>query len=119
MGLGSLKNLQAEVPRPREPFPFCACGGVLGSDTEKMLFQFTQETKLSRESDPIEKKIKTTHTDSDSLEEIVPFTKVVLFCIWKLILGGKGLRMLDEEMKKATGKKKKRKEEKVLRKWVA
>lgn len=103
------------MPRPREPFPFCVCGGVQGSDTEKMLLQFTQETKLSRESDPIEKKMKMTHTDSDSLEEIVPFTKVVLFCIWKLILGGKGLRMLDEEMKKATGKKK----EKVLRKWVA
>lgn len=64
-------------------------GGILGNDSEKMLFQFTGETKLTGVSDPIEKKIKMIHIDPDSLEEIVPFTKVILFYIWKLILGGK------------------------------
>lgn len=74
---------------------------------EKTLFQFTGETKLTRVSEPTEKKIKMIHIDSDSLEEIVPFTKVILFYIWKLILGGKGPRMLDEEMKKQQRRKKK------------
>lgn len=46
---------------------------------ERKLFQFTGETKLSKRSDPIENKIKMIHIDFDSLEEIVPFTKVILF----------------------------------------
>lgn len=48
---------------------------------ERKLFQFTRETKLSERSDPIESKIKMIHIDFDSLEEIVPFTKVILFYV--------------------------------------
>lgn len=48
---------------------------------ERKLFQFTGETKLSERSDPIENKIKMIHIDFDSLGEIVPFTKVILFYV--------------------------------------
>lgn len=60
---------------------------ILDKDTERKLFQFARETTLSEISAPIENKIKMTHIDFDSLEEIVPFTKVILFYLWKLILG--------------------------------
>lgn len=46
-----------------------------------------RETKLSEISDSIDNKIKKIHIDFDSPEETVPFTKVILFYLWKLILG--------------------------------
>lgn len=46
---------------------------------ERKLVQFTGETKLREISDPIENKIKMIQIDFDSLEEIVPFPKVILF----------------------------------------
>lgn len=86
MRLGSSRKRQKE-PVPSNPS--CPTRTEASSDLEKTLFQFTGETKLTGVSDPIEKKIKMIHIDSDSLEEIVPFTEVILFYIWKLILGGK------------------------------
>lgn len=52
-----------------------------------MLFQLTGETKPSEMSNPIENKIQMIHIDFDSLEEIVLFTEVILFYLWKLIVG--------------------------------
>lgn len=60
--------------------PFCwTCLVASWMKTERKLFQFTGETKLRKLSDPIENKIKMIHIDFDSLEEIVPFHKVILF----------------------------------------
>lgn len=60
---------------------------ILDKDTESKPFQFTKETKRGEITYPIDSKIKMIHIDFDRLEEIVPFTKVILFCLWKLILG--------------------------------
>lgn len=88
MRLGSLRNRQKELVPSNPSCPTCMEASWVMT-WRKTLFQFTGETKLTRVSDPIEKKIKMIHIDFDSLEEIVPFTKVILFYIWKLILGGK------------------------------
>lgn len=84
-----MKSLRSGVNRILEPVLLNMFDSISGIDIERMLFQFTGEAKLSEVSDPIENKIKMIHIDFDSLEEIVPFTKVILFSIRKLILGGK------------------------------
>lgn len=87
MGVSSIKNFQTGVNHTFEPIPLNMFRIILDKDTERKPFQFTKETKLGEITDPIESKIKMIHIDFDRLEEIVPFTKVILFCLWKLILG--------------------------------
>ena len=85
--ISSIKNFQTGVNHIFEPIPLNMFSIILDKDTERKPFQFTEETKLGEITDPIESKIKMIHIDFDRLEEIVPFTEVILFCLWKLILG--------------------------------
>ena len=87
MEISNIKNFQTGVNHVFEPILLNMFSIILDKDTERKLFQFTGKTKLSEITDPIESKIKMIHMDFDRLEETVPFTKVILFCLWKLILG--------------------------------
>lgn len=87
MEISNVKNFQTGVNQILEPTLFNIFCSILDKDTERKLFQYTGGTKMSEITESIESKIRMIHIDFDRLEEIVPFTKVILFCLWKLILG--------------------------------
>lgn len=87
MEISNVKNFQTGVNQILEPTLFNIFRSILDKDTERKLFQYTGGTKMSEITESIESKIRMIHIDFDRLEEIVPFTKVILFCLWKLILG--------------------------------
>lgn len=96
MEISNVKNFQTGVNQILEPTLFNIFRSILDKDTERKLFQYTERklfqykafpTKMSEITESIESKIRMIHIDFDRLEEIVPFTKVILFCLWKLILG--------------------------------